>query len=174
MVIKEPFQLCIIPIQNYSLSYGRKVHNDRQLVTDSVQELFVYLWTRREHLGDTASVRFYLIKALRTIILKEIIRNKTIDLNHSEYKISEQITPEDEIISREQTIERKELIRRVLNNLSSREREVLYFKYFTGLSNDEIANLLEIKYQSVKNVAFRALKKLKKQFRDGPSILEIT
>jgi RNA polymerase sigma factor (sigma-70 family) len=49
-------------------------------------------------------------------------------------------------------------------NLSKREQEILYLKYFAGSSNEEIAKLLNIKYQSVKNVAVSAIKKLKEQF----------
>lgn len=144
------------------LSYGRKVHNDRQLVADSVQELFTYLWRRRNHLGDTASVKYYLIKALRTIIVKEINRKNFHQLNLAENKIAVYSSREDQIITEEYNMERKESIKEAIKNLSKREQEILHLKYFARLSNEEIAFLLDIKYQSVKNVAVRAIKKLKK------------
>lgn len=148
----------------FLLSYGRKIHNDRQVVADSVQELFTYLWTRRQHLGDTPSVKFYLIKALRTIIIKEINKNKTVELSLAEDKTVPHNSREYEIIAEEQDSERKDSIKKALLNLSKREQEILYLKYFADSTNEEIAELLNIKYQSVKNVAVSAIKKLKEQF----------
>ncbi|MFT7034359.1 MAG: RNA polymerase sigma factor (sigma-70 family) [Cyclobacteriaceae bacterium] len=148
----------------FLLSYGRKIHNNRQVVADSVQELFTYLWNRRQYLGDAPSVKFYLIKALRTIIIKEINKNKTVELSLSEDKMETYNSREHQMITEELDFERTNTIKRALMNLSKREQEILYLKYFAGSSNEEIAKLLNIKYQSVKNVAVSAIKKLKEQF----------
>jgi RNA polymerase sigma factor (sigma-70 family) len=148
----------------FLLSYGRKIHNNRQVVADSVQELFAYLWTRRQHLGDAPSVKFYLIKALRTIIIKEIKKNKTVELSLIKDSMETYNSREHQMIAEEQDFERKNIIKKALLNLSKREQEILYLKYFSGSSNEEIAELLNIKYQSVKNVAVSAIKKLKDQF----------
>lgn len=146
------------------LAYGRKVHNDRQMIADAVQELFTYLWTRRAHLGETASVKFYLIKALRTIIIKELKKNE----RNSEFKLEDHAivytSREREIIDNESSDELQLKIKNALGNLSKREQEILYLKYFTGANNEEIAELLDIKYQSVKNTSFTALKKLRNHF----------
>ncbi|MEQ6121583.1 sigma-70 family RNA polymerase sigma factor [Reichenbachiella sp. MALMAid0571] len=146
------------------LAYGRRVHNDRQLIADAVQELFTYLWTRRSHLGETASVKFYLIKALRTIIIKELKKTE----RNSEYKLEDHAivytSREREIIDGESNDELQSKIKNALENLSKREQEILYLKYFTGANNEEIAELLDIKYQSVKNTSFAALKKLRNHF----------
>ncbi|MCG8308762.1 MAG: sigma-70 family RNA polymerase sigma factor [Cytophagales bacterium] len=144
------------------LSYGRKVIDDRQLVADCVQELFTYLWTRRHFLGDAPSVKFYLIKSLRSIIIKELNKNKSLVLDYEDNQIREHTSREHQIINEELELERKELIQGAMEKLTDREREILYLKYFVKSTNEEIADLLNIKYQSVKNVIFRALKKLKK------------
>ena len=99
------------------LSYGRKVNGNRQLVADSVQELFTYLWTRREYLGDTASVRFYLIKSLRTIIIKENNKSKKVELIHSENIIDGHNHRENEMINEENNAERNNLLKKALKML---------------------------------------------------------
>ena len=157
------------------LAYGRKVHNDRQLIADAVQELFTYLWTRRSHLGETASVKFYLIKALRTIIIKELKKGERI----SEFNLEEHAvvysSREREIIDNESSDELQLKIKNALADLSKREQEILYLKYFSGANNEEIAELLDIKYQSVKNTSFAALKKLRKHFgNDRLNVLLLT
>lgn len=156
------------------LAYGRKVHNDRQLVADAVQELFTYLWNRRSYIGDTPSVKFYLIKALRSVIIKEL--NKTSRNNQLmvEPDLDSHRSREFEIIHNEEEEATKLKMKLALGGLSKREQEILYLKYFAGATNEEIAELLDINYQSVKNTSFAAIKKLRKYFGAGNASVLLT
>ncbi len=156
------------------LAYGRKIHDNRQLVADGVQELFAYLWTRRSHLGEAPSVKFYLLKSLRTILIKEIKKNSKVDFDLPKEVTVSPSNREYEMIHEEKESERNRLIKNALKDLSKREREVLYLKYFSNCTNEEIAELLEIKYQSVKNVSVTALKKLKKHLSSDTLILVLS
>lgn len=54
-------------------------------------------------------------------------------------------------------------IQNLLNKLTSRQREVVYLKYFKGLSNEEIALTLGIaNKQSVANLLSEAIRQMKK------------
>src|SRR5690606_3537124 len=55
-------------------SYGAKFSRDREFVNDCVQDLFLELWSKRESIGDTQFVKFYLFKSLRRKIHRESIR----------------------------------------------------------------------------------------------------
>lgn len=148
------------------LSYGRKIYNDRQVVADVVQELFTNLWIRKEFIGSTNSVKFYLFKSLRTALVKEIKKNqnKEFKLDNTETKALMSSSHEALVIQEERVEERQKLVKRALDLLSKREQEILYLKYFCSLGNDEISKLLSIQYQSVKNTSFGAIKKLRKYF----------
>ena len=63
------------------LKYGRRFSADGQLVEDCVQDLFIELWKNREGLGDTDSIRKYLLVSLR----RKVIRA----LSHSKYSAKE-------------------------------------------------------------------------------------
>ncbi|MEO9804084.1 MAG: sigma-70 family RNA polymerase sigma factor [Reichenbachiella sp.] len=148
------------------LSYGRKVHNDRQMVADVIQELFANLWTRREFIGPTTSVKFYLFKSLRTSMVKEIKKHqdKTFNFENIDHSAHSYSSHENFVIDQEQTELQYKLLKRAISLLPKREQEILYLKYFSGLGNEEIGELLDIQYQSVKNTSFSAIKKLRKYF----------
>src|SRR5258706_15562895 len=53
-------------------NYGYKFTRDASLIEDSVHDLFVRLWATRQNLGDPVSVKNYLFKSLRHILLRKI------------------------------------------------------------------------------------------------------
>src|SRR5690606_14004714 len=59
--------------------YGIKFSSDREFVKDCIQDLFMELWSKRESIGDTDFVKFYLFKSLRRKIHKESLRNQWIE-----------------------------------------------------------------------------------------------
>ena len=69
--------------------------------------------------------------------------------------------PELEMIDTETSIERKRILKEKLNQLPDRQREIIHLRYFHNLKNEEIAEILEMNYQSVSNLLYRAIKNLK-------------
>ena len=67
-------------------------------------------------------------------------------------------SPLDEIIS----LEDMEELNRLLNILTSRQREVIILYYIENISIDEIANRLDISYRTVVNTKVRAMEKMRK------------
>jgi len=150
-------------VQNLLL-YGRRLNNDRDLVANCVQQLFANLLDRRKHLGPTDNINYYLLKAFRSILIKEL--KKAQKLSPDELKIEQSTSVdsvEDEIIYKESLRQQKKELQSAMNQLSPREKEILYLKYFANVANKQIAELLSISYQSVKNTATRAVQKLKDQ-----------
>ncbi len=151
-------------VQNLLL-YGRRLNSDRDLVANCVQQLFANLLDRRNHLGPTDNINYYLLKAFRSILIKEL--KKAQKLNPEQLKVekinSSSDSIEDKIIYEENLQQQKKELRHAINQLSPREKEILYLKYFANIANKEIAELLSISYQSVKNTATRAIQKLKEE-----------
>ena len=58
--------------------------------------------------------------------------------------------------------ELKTSIQSSLAELSPRQREILYLKYYNNLDYIQISEVLEINYQSVINHVYKAIKKLRK------------
>lgn len=75
---------------------------------------------------------------------------------------------ESQIIRDELSIQCGEYLLRSLNGLSKREKEVVVLKYYRNNTVKEVASRLSIKEQTVRNLIYRALCKLRK---DIPQML---
>ncbi len=59
-------------------NYGNKWLNDISLTEDSIQDLFVKLLRTRNNLSATTSIKYYLFRAFRSIVLDKLkSKNKT-------------------------------------------------------------------------------------------------
>lgn len=50
-------------------NYGKKWLRDRPLTEDAIQDLFIKLMKNRSSLSETTSVKYYLFRSLRTVVL---------------------------------------------------------------------------------------------------------
>lgn len=150
--------------------YGRRFTSDENLVRDSIQDLFFELASKREKLSPTDNILFYLLKSLRLKILNNLRKIKNID----SYTQADQV---DEFLlnySTEVDSEEKELkldrLANAINQLPPRQKETIYLKFYKNLSNAEVAEVMQVNYQSVGNSIQKAIQKLK-AILDSESII---
>jgi RNA polymerase sigma factor (sigma-70 family) len=145
--------------------YGKKLVQDEDLVKDCVQNLFVKIWTTRHKLMAVKNVRPYLLKSLRRHIGDHVIaqnRKKTLQEHfHREFQIS--FSHEDFLIAKQTSCEQSETLARSLNNLPSRQREAILLKFYEGLDYLQIAEVMALNVQSVRNLIHQSLKTIKNQ-----------
>lgn len=148
------------------LSYGYRVTNDRQLIRDSIQDLFLHLWHTRENLTDTDSIRFYLYVSLRNRILRNIEKHNhtSIDTQDLFENIIGVLSVEDELITTEQYSEQIIQLKRAIQQLPKRQQEIIQLRYYHDFSFEEIAEMMEINNQSVRNLLHRAITELRQYF----------
>lgn len=142
--------------------YGYKICQNKQLVEDKIHDLFLELWTKHERLGSTDSIRFYLFKSLRRKLAESVKADK---LRYAlGVEMIDQVSGpfELQMVNIETASERKKLVATLLAHLNDNQRDILHLKYTAGLSNGEIAEVLEMEIQSVKNALFRAITKIRK------------
>lgn len=143
--------------------YSYKLTKEKQVSLDCLQELFVQIWAKKERLQTVQSVRFYLMKWLKRDILR-FLNDK--NLHHLMYlgeeieachHLSYESNPEEEEFIKY----RAKLIRTAINQLTTREREVVYLRFMMGLPYEDICDILKLNYQVVMNYQHRAFKALK-------------
>ncbi|HQU51562.1 MAG TPA: sigma-70 family RNA polymerase sigma factor [Saprospiraceae bacterium] len=148
---------CIFQDSYHDLfQYGLRITANPEDVKDSIQDLFVSLWLYKNSLATEVNVKAYLLVSLKHQLSR--IRSKAqFDL------LSEDLEHLLESPEMEQGLDPrvKEMVIRKVNALPSRQKEILYLKYFESLSYEEISQVLNIKYQSVVNQAHRAVTKLR-------------
>lgn len=143
--------------------YGTKLVNDQELVKDSIQELFIRLYQNRQNLPGMDNPIFYLFKLLRHILIDALRKNdKLVYLSPDELPFHVNIRWDEN--SDEDTDESiREQFNTVVGLLSERQKEAIYLRFKTGLSYDEIAQLLGINYQSARNLIHRSIEKIRSQ-----------
>lgn len=144
------------------ISYGYKVTADRALIEDSIQDLFVELWQTREQLSETTSIKFYLFKALRYKIGRNTSAHEVVDVKDIEmttYDIS--TSPENFLIGIEVQSEQMTHLKSSISQLPRRQQEAINLRYYNDFSNDEVARIMGVNYQSACKFIYSALRTLK-------------
>lgn len=123
------------------------------LVEDCIHDTFLNILNYKENIKEVKNVKAYLFKSFRNQAVKTIKSNR-LEFNLTEGSLAQE---EDHSDKEKALIE----IKKVILQLSPREREIVYLKYFQEFNNHEIAQLLGIKYQTVRNILAAAIKKLR-------------
>jgi len=145
------------------LAYGLKLSPQQEIINDAIQDVFINLWQKRSELPAVINTRAYLLKSLRNRILR-ILDNRTLNGNGNQPSPAIQESCEQHIIIAEIKEERLTELYAKLQNLPTRQKEVINLRYFQNLKTAEIAAILDINYQSVSNLLAKGIKGLKKQY----------
>jgi len=163
---QEAFSWLFFNYYTQLYQYGKKLIQNEELVKDVIQDFYLYLFENRESLAsEINNLTAYLLSSFRRRLLLEAtrsrkIQNRQIAEEHADTLLFV-IGIEEIIIVKESRTYNKKLILQLLNELSPRQREILYLKYYMNLSLPEISDTLSISYQVVANHLYRALKKLR-------------
>lgn len=153
--------------------YGLRLNSNNDLVEDAIQDVFVDLWRRKEYLSDVENVKFYLYRAVRNqfnrTIQKDIFEGSEDINNFLDYLGT--LSTEQESIENESNQIRARSIENAMNNLSNRQAEAIHLRFYQGLSLDEIALLMKIQKQVVKNLLSKSYIILKVSLKSLLSIL---
>lgn len=136
---------------------------DHEEVKDIIQDLFIKIWVNRGEYGKVSHVKAYLFKVLRSMIVDYFRVQKKAD-NYKQTNSLPQfdISHEDDLILQETEAENYKNLQQAMDNLTSREKEIIYLRFFAKVEYDKIGSIMNIKYQSLRNVVHSALKKMKK------------
>jgi RNA polymerase sigma factor (sigma-70 family) len=142
-------------------NYGARITADKDILEDSIQELFFKLWKQRASLTKVSSIKFYLYRGLKNNILDTIKkRGKLQPDNKLPDDFFFDIIPprEEEIIGKEgQIYQQKEMQLAIQQHLTPRQKEAITLMYYDNLSYDEIAVLLSMSTKATYKLIYRAL-----------------
>ena len=149
--------------------YGLKLVNNHDRVVDAIQDVFANIWESRKRISKVEHVKAYLFTALRNNLLQNT-RNKylkRVTLSNENKEYGFEISPEEIYLSKESKLENELLINNLLAGLSSKQKEIVYLKFYNNYTNIEISKILAIKQQSVANLLSRTLNILRKKKIQG-------
>ena len=145
------------------INYGYRVTNNKDFVRDGIQDLFLDLWKQRENLSPTNSIQFYLFRALRNRILRNISKEDSsrFTLSEFDHKLIENIAEVQNGIENDKESPQYKQLYHAVANLPKRQQEAIQLRYYHEFELEEIASIMEINNQSVRNMLFRAIAHLR-------------
>ncbi|WP_374165263.1 RNA polymerase sigma factor [Arcticibacter sp. MXS-1] len=143
----------------YSAAYN--ILRNKQICEDLVQELFVDLWVKREHL-TILKLRSYLYMSVRNKVLMTLRSGRVV----LDLEVVEMLTNEFAADNRLLQKEIHENLERGISELPEKCREIFVLSRKKQLSHKEIASLLNISVKTVENHLTIALKRLRASMAD--------
>jgi RNA polymerase sigma factor (sigma-70 family) len=157
------------------INYGNSFYRFPERVQDCVQDVFADVWLYRESLQEPNVVKAYLLSSVRKRIARlyerDHIFRKTTTTDSIEFLFDFSI--EKELIDDEETAENVYYLNKLLNDLPPRQKEAIFLRYNQGLGVEEIAEMLDVNYQSAKNLLHRGLFKLRSEWKGHLSIIAL-
>ncbi|MGV8091434.1 MAG: RNA polymerase sigma factor [Mangrovibacterium sp.] len=149
--------------------YGIKLVPFSDFVRDQIQDLFINIWQNREGLGDVSNLKAYLFTSLRRRLFnskENRLRTDPIDsLSEKDYQ-AWIFEPNEFIDTAFISSNIKEKLLKNLNSLPVNQREIIFLRFYNRLTYREIADIINVKEQSVKNNMPRILQKLAEGITD--------
>jgi len=145
--------------------YGWRFTRDKQLIKDVIQELFLFIWQKRDRLSNHVNLQSYIYASFRRLLIRKIKeqeKSKIIlieDVTLEDFQLSVSISRE--LIEKEQAIIWENQLNQCIQELPARQREVIYLRFFQGLSREEVAQVLAITTQTVSNIQQMAIRTLR-------------
>jgi RNA polymerase sigma-70 factor (ECF subfamily) len=147
-------------------TYGYRLCGHPELARDCVHDLFYKIWKNRESLAEVTAVKAYLYKAYRRTLL-DLVQDQRRSLSDQElpspYDL--EFSAEEMLVQQQSEQAERERIAYVLNSLTKRQKEIIYLRFYKELSYEEIAEVLRINNQSVRNCVHDAITVLRQQIK---------
>lgn len=150
---------------NVLYDYGMRHIREQDLTIDCLQDFFLYLWNHRQNLGEARSVKFYLISSFRRRLFRYLEKERNLRYRSSTFSVGQPLpveaSEEARIIRTEVEASQVHQVAQLLNRLTPRQREIVYLRYFDGLSPREIGETMGLSYQTVVNHLCEGMKSLR-------------
>jgi RNA polymerase sigma factor (sigma-70 family) len=163
----EAFEVMYKRYSNTMFNYGMHLFMDKVLVEDSIQDVFVEIWNRKEFLSDTTSIKFYLLSSLKHKVLRRL---------STEEKWSEHILAGDFLNTIQDSAESQTIfeqsfksisdqVKQAVEGLPDRQREIIEHRFYENLSPQEISSSMRLSIDSTYTLLSRAIRELRKNLK---------
>ncbi len=138
--------------------------NDNELAEETVQDMFVKIWEKRESLNIETSVKHYFFRSVRNHCLNQIQHEKI----KKQYANAVLESFQQEINTEQYYLE-VDLVKRIeksIDSLPPKRKEIFRLSREQGMKYKEIAETLEISVKTVEAQMGLALKHLREELKD--------
>ena len=147
---------------NILFNYGLKLTIDKELLKDCIHDIFVKLYVKKDELGVIDNLKSYLFISLKNKLCDELRKRMYMsDTAVEEINVVSSTDVEDDYMEEEKTRNNLLLVNNLMDQLSPRQREALTLYYIEEKKYEDICEIMDMNYQSVRNLMHRGLTKLR-------------
>jgi len=143
-------------------NYGYRLTTDMELLKDCIQDVFVKIYNKREELGAVLNFKSYILISLKNKLCDE--SRKRIHLSDTaveEYVAVATENAESEYLAAEKVQIQNSMVSRLLGFLSPRQRTAIELYYIEERKYEDICDIMQMNYQSVRNLIHRGMMRLR-------------
>jgi RNA polymerase sigma factor (sigma-70 family) len=147
---------------NMLYNYGYRLTTDAELLKDCIQEVFIKIYNKRTELDGVLNFKSYLLISLKNKLCDE--SRKRVHLSDVAVDELDTVSPdhvENDYIANESEQMNSAFVSRMLDQLSPRQRKAIVLYYIEEKKYEDICVILEMNYQSVRNLIHRGMSKLR-------------
>ncbi|MBR1688808.1 MAG: sigma-70 family RNA polymerase sigma factor [Prevotella sp.] len=144
-------------------NYGVKLTQDQELLKDCIHDVFVKVYTKRNERGSINNLGSYLIISLKNRLLDEFRRHtftSDIAIEECAYRRAAEDT-EQTYLRQEHQLMQSAQVAHLMQHLTRRQRQAITLYYIEERKYDEICDILQMNYHSVRNLMHRGMLKLR-------------
>jgi RNA polymerase sigma factor (sigma-70 family) len=151
--------------------YALHLGFEQSHILDAIHDVFCKLCTDQESIKHINNIKQYLLKSLKNRLIDIYNSNKNNvkkDINEiPEFDnsfLQQRNSVEDCFITLEDEKIINEMIDGMLEELTNRQRQIIYLRYVVGCDYDEIAERMSLNYASCRKLVHKAMDKLRKKY----------
>lgn len=147
--------------------YALRFTTDDELIKDVIHNVFITFWEKRGSIKEVKNPTVYLHRSVRNELLnlKRQQNKYAVDsLTEDSYSFDFELPIEAHIVREEELKETRQHLKAAFENLTERQKEILYLKYVKGMSFEEIAYTIGITLKASYKLHARAITAIRENF----------
>ena len=157
----------ILPLKNKLFRLALRITLDHAEAEDVVQETIIKVWSRRDEWPQIENIEAFCLTICRNLAVDKtrLTDNQAQTLDEAplatQYSPLTALSPEDQLVQRD----RIQLVRRLIDSLPEKQRSCMQLRDVEEKSYRDIADILGISEEQVKDNIFRARQALRDRLR---------
>ena len=154
----EEFNIKVLPLKHRLYRFALRMLGKEEEAKDSVQEVFVKLWTNRDNISKYKSVEALAMTVTRNYCLDRIKSKQFRTMSLDRHPVEIRGNSPDDRIEVTDTIGK---IHQIIATLPEQQKMIIQLRDVEGLEFEEIAAIMEININAVRVNLSRARKKVR-------------
>lgn len=150
-------------------AYGFRYCADAVFVEDAIQDLFIKFINTRHKLTLPVSVKNYLFRSFKNLLIDKLRAEKRLSTNDSPFEFI--LAVDDTILEKEQAMLLQQKLQKAMEQLTARQREAIYLRFYENFSYPEISSILDLSPKATYKLMARSIEALRAIYKAGAAII---